>query len=126
MKKILLAIVILLIAGTMVFAQQRNSQNQDEQKKFLDQAKSNNSEYQDYIADLRDRNGNSGGAYKYARLKGEIERLEGRINSETKSANSKLEKGSRVSTEVLDQLENIINQHTKKVEEMEEVLSSKK
>ena len=126
MKRILLTIAILLIAGTMVFAQQRNSQNQDEKQKYLDEAKANNSAFQDTIADLKDRNGYSGNSYKFDRLKNEIGRLESTINSESKSINSSLEKGSRVSSEVMNRLERSINQPTKKVEEMENLLSSKK
>ena len=129
MKRILLTIVVLLIASTMVYAQQRNSQNQtqasNERQKFLDEAKSNNSEFQDNLANLKDRNGHSGSTYTFNRLKSEIVRLENTINSETKSINTRLEKDTRVNSEVITRLEKYVNQHTTKVEELDELLSSK-
>ena len=133
MKRILLTIAVFLIAGTLVYAQQKSSSSQTQgsnqtkqnAQKLLDESKSNNSEFQDTLADLKDRNGSNKDAYTYQRLKSEIARIENTINTEEKSIRASLDRGTKVNSEVIGRIENFINQHSAKIQELEEFVSAK-
>ena len=127
MKRILLAAVILFAAGTLVYSQQSkapasSSKTREEAKEYLNQAKSNSSEFEASYDDLLDRNGGSDWAAAYRRLKGEIDSLETRIKYELSSIDGSLNKGSRVSVTIFNHLEQLIKQHKAKTEELEKYL----
>ena len=133
MKRILFITAVLLITGTIIYAQQQAQQggstiptsNQTKQnaQQYLDQAKSNNSEFLSMLDDLKARNGSNKDSYTFNRLKSEIERIEATITSEEKSIKASLDRGTKVNTEVMDRIENFINQHSAKLQELEEFVS---
>ena len=129
MKKILLTAIVLLAIGIMAYAQQgasgNASSNQIKQnaQQFLNQAKSNNSDFQSNLADLKDRNGSNRDSYIFSRLKTEIEHIEATINSEQRSISTSLDKGTKVNSEVINRIENFINQHSAKLQELEDFVS---
>jgi len=130
MKRILLTALVFLTIGIMAYAQQRASGNsasnqiKQNAQQYLNQAQSNNSEFQATLDDLKDRNGNNRDAYTFNRLKTQIERIEATINAEQKSISSSLDKGSKVNTEVMNRIENFINQHSEKIQELEEFIAN--
>jgi peptidoglycan hydrolase CwlO-like protein len=130
MKRILLiSVVIFIMAGTMAFAQQTqqnptSAQTRQSAQQYLTQSKSNNSDFQSTLDDLKARNGSNRDASAFARLKSEIDRIEVTINSEEKSIRASLDKGTKVNSEVMNRYENFINQHSAKVAELESFVSN--
>ena len=130
MKRILLITVLLVMAATVMYAQQANSerptsqQTKQEAKQYLDQAQQNAKGYEDTLADLKTRNGSNKDSYTFNRLKNEIDRIEATINSEEKSIRSSLDKGTKVNKEVMDRIERFVGQHKEKVDELDAFVSS--
>ena len=130
MKRILLIAVVLLMVGIAVYAQQggaeppTSSQTKQNAQQYLNQAKSNLKEFEDTLADLKDRNGSNKDSYTFNRLKNEIDRIEATISSEEKSVRGSLDRGTKVNSQVIDRIENFINQHREKVDELEAFVSS--
>ena len=130
MKRILLIAIVFLMAGIAVSAQQggaeppTSSQTKQNAQQFLNQVKTNHKDYEDTLADLKARNGSNKDAYTFNRLKGEIERIEATINSEQKAIRSSLDRGTKVNTEVMGRIENFINQHREKMDELDSFVSN--
>ena len=130
MKRILLVAVVLLVVGTVVSAQQggaeppTRSQTKQNAQEYLKQAKDNAQEFEDTLADLKERNGSNKDSYTFNRLKSDIDRIEAMINSEEKSIRGSLDRGTKVNSEVIGRIENFINQHREKVDELEAFVSS--
>ena len=133
MKRILLATIVLLAIGVMAYAQQSqqgtsgnppSNQTKQNAKQYLDQAKKRNSEFQDTLAELKELNGSNRDAYTFNRLKKEIEYIESTINAEDKSIRASLDKGTKVNSEVINRIESFINQHTAKMEELEDFVNN--
>jgi len=128
MKKILLAAIVFLAIGIMVYAQQGSpanppsNQTKQAAQQYYNQAKSNNDTFQETLADLKELNGSNRDAYTFNRIKREIERIESTINSEERSIRASLDRGTKVNTEVMNRYENFIIQHTAKMEELEDFL----
>ena len=132
MKKILLAAIVLLAIGVMAYSQQSqqrssgssgSNQTKQNAQKLLDESKSNNSEFQDTLEELKELNGSNRDSYTYNRLKREIEYIEATIVSEEKSIRASLDKGTKVNSEVIGRIESFINQHTAKIEELEDFVN---
>ena len=128
MKRILLAAVILLVAGMMVYAQQaatqgtsRPSSSQIKQtaQQYLTQAKSNSSQFESTLNDLDARNVSNKDAETFNRLKNEIDRLENMINTEQARIGGNLEGGQRLDSELLNRIQRLIDQHKAKLAELE-------
>ena len=128
MKRILFTTVLFLVAGTLIFAQQADNptsaQTRQNAQQFLGQARNNLSQFESVLADLKDRNGSNRASYTFNRLRREIERLETHISSEQDSIRASLDRGTRVNTEVMGRVENFINQHRAKLEELEDFIES--
>ena len=124
MKRILLVVVILVAASTMVSAQQsRTAVSKQEMDAYLDRVKENSSKFDSMLSDIKERNGSSAGAYTFNRLKSEIDSLASRIQSEGASISATHDRGNKVSSETVDRVERMINQHKKKEGELQELLS---
>jgi len=128
MKRIFL-VVVLLVTGIAVFAQQANTQRttnrptsqqtKDSAKQYLEQAKSSASKYDSVQADLNARNVSNDDERHFNQLKAEIERLEATIVAEQNKISSTLEKGIKVSRETLDNVSRLLEKHKEKVAELE-------
>jgi len=130
MKRIILAALILIIAGSAAFAQQRarttqtTDQIRQEAQQLLTSSRSNNSEYEADLVELRDRNSGNNASSIFYRLRTEIANMENMINQERTNIEARLDRGTRVSSEVLTRFERMIHQHLVKTGELEEFLSS--
>ena len=128
MKRILFTTVLLLAAGTLIFAQQADNptsaQTRQNAQQYLSQARNNLSQFESVLDELKDRNGSNRASYTFNRLRTEIERLETHISSEQDSIRASLDRGTRVNTEVMSRVENFINQHRAKLEELEDFIES--
>ena len=135
MKRIIFTAVILIAAGTLVYAQQAKApasssqnktsvaeQTRQEAREYLDQAKTNTTEFESTYDDLLDRNGGSDFAAAYRRLKAEIDSLESRIKYEESSIDGSLTKGARISTTVFDHLRQLLDQYKAKTDELEKYI----
>ena len=120
MKQFLLAIVVLLLIGTVAYAQQQtSSQITQDARQFLNQGQSNSSDFETMLADLNASNTSNRDALTFNRLRTEIERLEASINSEETRIKASLDNGVRVTPEMFNRVERLINQHKAKLEELE-------
>ena len=119
-----MAIVILVAAGTITYAQQVAAPTKQDMQTYLNQAKQNASQYEKDLSDIKSRNSSSGDVNTYNRIKGEIDRLESRINTEKTNIKAVNDKGNKVNTAILNNLEQMINQHKDKVAELETFLSN--
>jgi TolA-binding protein len=128
MKRIFM-VVILLVAGIAVFAQQASTQRttnrptsqqtKDSAKQYLEQAKSSASKYDSVQTDLNTRNVSNDDERHFNQLKAEIERLEAAIVAEQNKISTTLEKGIKVSRETLDNVARLLDKHKEKVAELE-------
>ena len=124
MKRILLTIVILLVAGAFVYAQQASNppssaQTKQTAQQYLGQARTNSSEFEATLNDLRARNTSNKDAATFNRLKTEIDRLEQMIVREETQMGSTLDRGTKVSTESLERIQRLHDQHKAKMAELE-------
>jgi hypothetical protein len=126
MKRFLLVNILLLAVCITVFAQQAgttarrtSSQTREDAGRFLDQARSNASQFESTQADLNARNTSNNDAVAFNRLKAEIERLEDTINTEQGRISASLDAGARVSPELLQRIERLMSQHRARMVELE-------
>ena len=128
MKRALLVTIILLFAGTIVFAQQAagsgssqptSAQTKQSAQQTLTEAKSNSSQFESTLASLNAQNTSNNDAATYRRLKAQIDRLEERINREQKQMQDKLDQGLKVSQNIPAQIQRLIEQHKAAMTELE-------
>lgn len=130
MKRSFLITVLLLLTSFAVFAQQAatanpsSSQTKQNAQQYLNQAKSNSQQYESALQDLKARNMSNKDSYTFNRLKSDIDKLETSINTEQKSIGAILDRGTKVTTEVMDRIERMIGQHKAKVNELETFVSN--
>ena len=130
MKRILLTIVVLLVAGSFVYAQQAASsppssaQIKQTAQQYLGQAKTNSQQSEAVLNDLRARNTSNKDAATFNRLKSELDRLEDMINKEEAQMAAILDRGTKVSTESLDRIQRLHDQHKAKMAELESFISN--
>ena len=129
MKRILLAFVILLVAGTFVYAQQAASsppssaQTKQAAQQYLGQARTNSSQFETTLSDLNARNVSNKDAATFNRLRSEINRLEEQIKKEETQMRSSLDRGTKLSSESLNSIQRLVDQHKAKVAELEAFIS---
>ena len=131
MKRILLALVILLVAASFVYAQQQGAsspptttQTKQNAQQYLTQAQANGSEYVSTLDDLRTRNRSNLDAITFNRLKAEIDRLESLIETEEARLGASLDKGNKVGSDTITRIQQMIDQHKAKTEELQAFISS--
>jgi len=128
MKRIFV-VVILLATSMAVFAQTRSTrptseQTRDSAKQFLEQGKTNATQFDSMQSSLNSRNIGNDDARNFNLLKTEIERLEASIVAEQNKISATLEKGLKVSSETLDNVQRLIDKHKDKLAELEKFSSS--
>ena len=129
MKKILLVTVIFLVAGTIAYAQQSqqlpsSAEVKQDAQQYLNQARANTDEIEGILANLRARNSGNRDIDVFNRLKAEIEHLESRIKEEEVRIGARLDQGINVSSDMLNRIERMINQHKAKQAELEAFIAS--
>ena len=131
MKRGFLAVIILLLAGAAVFAQQSGGANRPSSAdtkqtatQYLNEAKSNSSHFTEEQANLNTRNASNKDAYTFNRLKSEIDRLEKMIDKEEANVGATLDRGTKVSSESLDRIQRMHDQYKAKIAELEAFISS--
>ena len=129
MKRILLAVAILVLAGA-VYAQQsdaeplpNSSQTKQNAQQFSSQAKSNASQFATGLADLTARNTSNKDLENFNRLKSEIDQLETKINTEQGRVKANLDKGQVITPASLNRIDSLIKQHQEKIAELDAFIS---
>jgi len=127
MKRIFV-VVILLATSMAVFAQAKSTrptseQTRDNAKQFLDQGKTNATQFDSMQANLNARNTANDDTRNFNQLKTEIERLEASIVAEQNKISATLEKGLKVSRETLDNVQRLLDKHKDKLAELEKFSS---
>lgn len=123
MKRIFLAIVILFVAGVIVYAQQ-GAPTKQEMQNYLSEVQSKTSEYDSMLEDIISRNASSGEIHQFLRLKGEINRLDQKIQSEINSITAIHDKDNKVSSQIIDSLQRSMNERKARQQELENLLSN--
>ena len=128
MKRIFV-VVILLATSMAVFAQTRSTrptseQTRDNAKQFLEQGKTNATQFDTMQSNLNSRNIGNDDARNFNLLRTEIERLEASIVAEQNKISATLEKGLKVTRETLDNVQRLIDKHKEKLAELEKFSSS--
>jgi len=128
MKRIFM-VVVLLATGIAVFAQQANTQRttnrptseqtKDSAKQFLDQGKTNASQFDSMQASLNTRNIGNDDERRFNQMRAEIERLEAQIVAEQNKISATLERGIKVSRETLDNVQRLLDRHKERLAELE-------
>ena len=129
MKRISLIAVILLVISMAVFAQQasgppQTAETMQNAQQTLSQGRTNSSQFDATLNDLRTRNTSNLNADTYNRLKSEIEQLEFQINVEQTRIRSRLDRGTKVNPALFDRVQRLIDQHKAKLDELERFTSS--
>ena len=130
MKRIFV-VVILLATSMAVFAQTKSTrptseQTRDNAKQFLDQGKTNATQFDSVQSSLNARNTANDDTRNFNQLKTEIERLEASIVAEQNKISATLEKGLKVSRETLDNVQRLLDKHKDKLAELEKFSSGGK
>jgi hypothetical protein len=130
MKAIIFTIAIIFAVSTTVIAQQQpgalgatnrptSSQVRDDANQFLNQSRSNSSQFETNQADLNTRNTANSDSITFERLKNEIEKLESSISEEQTRSATSLNSGTKVNQQSLDRIQRLIDQHSAKVAELD-------
>ena len=123
MKRISLITIILLVVSMAVFAQQSEPPQSDETRQeamqTLNQGRTNSSQFESMLADLRARNTSNTDRDAYIRLRSEIDQLESQINLEETRIRATLNQGNKVNSAVFDRIQRLIDQHKTKLSELE-------
>ena len=135
MKRIFLAAIILLVIGIAAFAQQTTTlettnrptsvQTKEEAREYLNQGRSNSSQFDASQAELNTRNNSNNDMHTFNRLKTEIDRLEASISSEENKVRASLDRGVKVSPELIDRIERLIEQHKAVTDELDAFTSTR-
>ena len=127
MKRILLAAIILFLAGTAIYAQQATlpttEQTRQSAQQYVNNGKSKSSQFDTYLDDFKTRNTSNDNASNFKRLSYEANQLEARINREGTIINGLLDRGNHASDVRLDRYEHLVNQYKWKLAEMETLVS---
>ena len=123
MKRFLLVIAVLILAGATVYAQQgtppTSAQITQSAQQFLTQGRSNLSHFESVLAQLIAANISNDDANTFNRIRSEIERLENLINTEETRVMDVINAGNKVTPALLDRVERLIDQHRAKLAELE-------
>ena len=123
MKRILLTALILLFIVTAVYAQSHTSAElRQNAQQLLAQTRTNSAEFEDALADLRERNGTNTDSATYRRIRAELDQLENMINRERVNLGARLDRGNNVSTDVMERFERMLNRHRALMLELEQFI----
>jgi len=125
MKRVLLVVGILFVVGVVSHAQLLTSaeirQNAQAQ---LAQSRSNSTQFEQTLADLQTRNASNSDSAAFNQLRAEIERLEASINLEQGRIRSALDSGTRVSPELFNRVQRLMDRHAARMAELEAFIAA--
>ena len=131
MKRFLLTILVLIILGVMAHAQQAerpanptSAQVRQNAQQLLSQSRTNSAQFESTLNEFRAGGTSNRDAIRFNRLRYEIETLESMISSEESRIRISINRGDNISQEFLSRLEGLINQHRRKVAELEAFIAS--
>jgi hypothetical protein len=127
--------MVILFVGSIVtvYAQQSTSgnsslptsaQTKQTAQQTVSQAKSNSSQFESNQAALNASNASNRDSATYNRIKGEIDRLETLINVDQAKMKAALDSNSEVSHDLFQRIDRLIDEHKKKIAEMEAFIGS--
>jgi len=120
MKRVLLAIVVLLAAGVAVYAQTPTSaETRQNAQAHLNQSRSNSAQFEQTLADLYARNSGNTDSAVFNQLRMEIDRLEASITTEQNRIRVALDNGNRVNPEMFNRVQRLIDRHGARLAELE-------
>ena len=120
---------MLFFAGLVVYAQaggtsqQSSAQVKQTAQQSLTQGKTNFSQFQSTLDSLKTQNIGNDDAATYKKLKDQIDQLEARIKKEQTQMQAKLDQGSRLSSAVVDQIQQLIDQYESTLAELEKFIA---
>jgi small-conductance mechanosensitive channel len=130
MKRILLVTFMLLLAGMMVYAQQAgassqptSAQTKSSAQQAVTEAKTNSSQFESTLADIKTKITSNSDAATYKRLKNNIDQLEAKIKNAQAQVQAEIDQGRGVSAKLVDQIQQLIDQHKVAIAEMEAFLA---
>ncbi|MCL2192527.1 MAG: hypothetical protein FWB78_03920 [Treponema sp.] len=120
MKRVLLAVGVFFVVGVVAHAQILSSaeirQNAQQQ---LNQSRTNSTQFEEILADLTARNMSNTDAVAFSQLRSEIERLEASITTEQARIRNALDSGTRVSPEMFNRVQRLMDRHAARLAELE-------
>ena len=129
MKRIFLAVVMLLVISIVVFAQQTtaleatsrptSNQTKEEAREYLNQGRTFSTQFDTSQAELNARNTSNNDMHTFNRLRTELDRLEAAITQEQNRRAASLEKGLKVDQESIDSIQTLIDQYNTTLAELE-------
>jgi cob(I)alamin adenosyltransferase len=128
MKRTLLVTIMLLFAGMIVYAQQAgtalsSTQIKQNAQQTLTKAKANSSQFESTMDTLNSLNGGNIDAGLYEKLKAQIDRLEAEINNEQTDMQARLDKGTRVSSFMVEKIQRMIDQYNAAIADLEKFVT---
>ena len=123
-----LCVVLFVGSIVAVYAQQSSTgdsspptsaQTKQNAQQYVNQAKSNLSQFESTQAALNASNTSNRDTATYNRLKGEIEKLEASINTEQGKIKASLDSNTKVNPELFERVDRLIEAHKRKVAELE-------
>ena len=128
MKKIFLATVVFLAAGIMVYAQASNlpttSQVRQDAQQYLTQARTNSSQFESTVNEQNTQSQSNKDSDTFNRFKAQIDRLEANIKSEQERLDLSLSNGKRANVSSMKRIQQLIEQHKAKMDELEAFIAS--
>jgi len=120
MKRVFLAISVFFVVSVVAHAQVLSSaeirQNAQER---LNQGRSSASQFEATQADLNARNASNTDSATFNQLRADIERLETSINTEQTRIRNALDSGTRVSPELFNRVQRLMERHNTLLGELE-------
>jgi len=117
---------MLLLACITVFAQQTgaaslptSAETKQNAQQTLTDAKTNASQFESTLDDIKARITSNNDAATYRRLKGQIDQLEARIKSAQAQVQTEINSGHSVSASMVDQIQRLLDQHRVAMANME-------
>ena len=120
MKRVFLAVGIFFVVGIVAHAQILSSaevrQNAQER---LNQGRSSATQFEEYLADLNARNAGNMDSATFNQLRADIDRLEASINTEQSRIRNALDSGTRVSPELFNRVQRLMERHATLLSQLE-------
>ena len=120
MKRILWITVIFFVVNIAVYAQTKSSAEiKQDSRQMLNEGQSSHSHFEEVQADLNTRNRSNSDQATYNRLRADLQRLENSINREQTNIGNSLDSGTRVSSNILERVQRLIDQYQSILAELE-------
>ena len=120
MKRVFLAVsvffVISVVAHAQVLTSAETRQNAQER---LNQGRSSATQFEETLADLNARNAGNTDSATFNQLRSDIDRLEASINTEQTRIRNALDSGTRVSPELFNRVQRLMDRHAALLAQLE-------